>query len=221
MWARVTRIGLLGVIFLALVGAGSPSLPLPSGVQGFVTQAISAEVTDRPSAMSSKGKSLPPAEPPGEPVPDSRSQSNLQPTGQPQQLDAAPLADMRPSGDGYGEPYYVPGNLVILQPTTSFLISAGGSIRFSAILSNQGDRALSLTGELIVIKGDGTSATLLPSRGLKLKAGQKIQLPVELAVKSWHFPPGRTEFLAILRDLQGEIIDRASVTFQISVPLQE
>lgn len=215
MRARVSRVGLLGVIFLALIGAGSGSLALLSGLQGLDSQIVPSAVAERPN---SERPAL--SAPPAEPLQDSPPQPDLYLNDDPE-AGAASASDGSPPGEVEPEPYYVPGNLITLKPTAPFEVSADGRVQFSAILVNRGDTALSLTGELIVIKGDGTTATLLPSYGLKLKAGQKIQLPVELAVKSWHFPPGRTEFLAILRDLQGEIIDRASVTFQISVPLQE
>jgi hypothetical protein len=221
MWTRVSRAGVV-VVFLALIGAGSGSLALLPGLQSVDGQPVSPEAIGQRSNGLAKIEGPPAEQPKTEVKQNLPAQSNLQATGQPQRPDAAPPSAVEPSGGEESEPsYYVPGNVVTLKPTTSFEISADDSIQFTAILSNQGDAALSLTGELIVIKGDGTTATLLPSRGLKLKAGQKIQLPVEFAVKSWHFPPGKTEFLAILRDLQGEIIDRASVTFQISVVLQQ
>lgn len=119
-------------------------------------------------------------------------------------------------------PSFVPGRIVALRPDpdASFEVAADGSIKFTAILVNQGEEGLKLTGELIVIKGDGTTETLLAPRALRLKAGQRLQLPVELAVRTWGFPPGDVEFLAILRDLQGTIVDRASVSFKITVALE-
>lgn len=220
MRARVSRVGLLGVIFLALIGAGSGSLALLSGLQGLDSQIGPSAVAERPRLTLGNSERPALSAPPAEPLQAPPPQPDLY-LNDDQEPGAASASGGSPPGEVEPEPYYVPGNLITLKPTAPFEVSADGRVKFSAILVNRGDTALSLTGELIVIKGDGTTATLLPSYGLKLKAGQKIQLPVELAVKSWHFPPGRTEFLAILRDLQGEIIDRASVTFQISVPLQE
>ncbi|MCR4405090.1 MAG: hypothetical protein NUW06_07460 [Candidatus Acetothermia bacterium] len=218
MWARVSGVGLLAAIFLALIGAGTSSLALLSSLQGLGSQALPSRDADGPSLMLARSER--PALSVSAPLAGSPSATDPE-VSHAQQGDQALAAAGSPSGEVEPEPYYVPGNLITLKPTAPLEVSANGRIQFSAILVNQGDTALSLTGELIVIKGDGTTATLLPSYGVKLKAGQKIQLPVEFAVKSWHFPPGRTEFLVILRDLEGEIIDRASVTFQISVALQE
>lgn len=132
------------------------------------------------------------------------------------------IAAGEPEGVEAGKPSYLPGRIVTLRPDpdTSFEVAPDGSIKFTAILVNHGEEGLRLTGELIVIKADGTKETLLAPRALRLKAGQRLQLPVELAVQAWGLPPGEVEFLAILRDLQGAIIDRASVSFKITLPLE-
>jgi hypothetical protein len=134
---------------------------------------------------------------------------------------------LEPAGVGLAlgqpeKPFYVPGKIVTLKPDpdASFEVAANGSLKFTAILVNQGKEGLRLTGELIVIKGDGTMETLLAPRALRLKAGQRLQLPVELAVQAWGLPPGEVEFLAILRDLQGAIVDKASISFRITLPLE-
>lgn len=131
------------------------------------------------------------------------------------------LDDAEPTAEKNRAPIHVPGNLVTLQPEGLFEVPLDGDIKFTVILINRSTERCKLTGELIITKGDGTTETLLAPRAVKLKAGQKIQLPVVLGVSSWHLPPGETEFLAILRDMKGEIIDKASATFKITVALDD
>lgn len=132
------------------------------------------------------------------------------------------LAGLTPERPKARKPSYVPGRIVILQPApdASFEVVADGSLKFTAILVNESKEGLRLTGELILIKGDGTTETLLAPRVLRLKAGQRLQLPVELAVQAWGLPPGEVELLAILRDLQGAIVDKASINFKITLALE-
>ncbi|MGQ9601657.1 MAG: hypothetical protein ACUVUT_03130 [Candidatus Bipolaricaulia bacterium] len=127
-----------------------------------------------------------------------------------------------PSAEGDERPFYVPGRIVTLrpEPEASFEVAPDGKIKFTAILVNESKEGLKLMGELILVKGDGTKETLLAPRPLRLKAGQRLQLPVELAVRAWGLPQGEVEFLAILRDLQGAIVDQASVSFKITVALE-
>lgn len=225
MWPKLIRLGLLIIIFLAPIGAPDRLLNFHSAQQSFSGQFALTTFEESSQVSSSRRSEYLTAEQPKlqqvesfQPEPTLKVSEQLKQSGQ--AFFTNSLYKMKLTSQN-SEPYYVPGDLVTLKPEASFEVSLDGNIKFTAILSNQSTEGLKLTGELIVVKGDGTTETLLPPRVLRLKAGQRIQIPVELALSSWHFPPGETEFLAILRDLKGEIIDKASVTFRISVTVKQ
>ncbi len=158
-------------------------------------------------------------ESPPEPEPEGEAALALPASAGSSELGLEPEPESPPS-EGDERPFYVPGRIVTLWPDASFEVAPDGRIKFTAILVNESKEGLKLTGELILVKGDGTKEILLAPHPLRLKAGQRLQLPVELAVRAWGLSPGEVEFLAILRDLQGTIIDQASVSFKITVALE-
>jgi len=115
----------------------------------------------------------------------------------------------------------VPGELVNLQPTGSIVVPLTGTIQFIATLINPHSKAWNVIGELLVKKADGTTLTLLAPRQIHLSRGQTLTLPVGLSADPSTFSPGLNEFIAILRDLQGNLIDQASVTFILTLDLKK
>lgn len=115
----------------------------------------------------------------------------------------------------------VPGELVNLQPSGSIVVPLTGTIQFIATLINPHHKAWKVIGELLVKKADGSVLILLAPREIRLARGQTLTLPVGLPADPSTFSPGLNEFVAILRDLQGNLIDQASVTFILTLDIKK
>lgn len=105
------------------------------------------------------------------------------------------------------------GESVQLEPTTPLAIPATGRLEFVATLRNPQATDRRVIGELRVTKSDGTVEILLKPRAVTLRKQQALRIPAGFTAK--RFPAGQTQFVAILRDMSGQEIDRASVTFTI------
>lgn len=111
----------------------------------------------------------------------------------------------------------IPGRAVRLDPVSALSVPLSGRIEFVATLINIQTSDWRVIGELYVAKGDGTTEKLFGPRSIRLGRAQTLRLPVGFAVTPKRFPPGKTQFVAILRDQAGEIIDQATVTFSIEL----
>lgn len=111
------------------------------------------------------------------------------------------------------------GQLIALERKSPQAIDIGSKMKFVATLVNHTDGRLHLVAEVIVRKGDGSKETLIPGYALQLGKGKSFRVPVGMAAKAKRFPPGLTQFIAYLRDRQGQLIDQASITFMVSLPL--
>lgn len=111
----------------------------------------------------------------------------------------------------------VPGRAVRLDPVSPLNVPLSGQIEFVATLINIQTSDWRVIGELYVAKGDGTTEKLFGPRSIRLGRAQTLRLPVGFAATSPRFPPGPTQFIAILRDQAGQIIDQATVTFSIEL----
>ncbi len=107
----------------------------------------------------------------------------------------------------------LPGRAIRLEPLGALTIPVAGRIEFAATLINIQTSDWRVIGELYVTKGDGTSEKLFGPRAIRLGPAQTLRLPVGFAAK--RFPPGPTQFTAVLKDQAGQIIDRAVLTFTI------
>ncbi len=105
------------------------------------------------------------------------------------------------------------GEFVRLDPLTPLVIPATGRLEFVATLRNFQATDWRVIGELRVSKSDGTVEILLKPRAVTLRKHQTLRIPAGFAAK--RFPSGQTQFVAILRDMSGQEIGRASVTFTI------
>lgn len=112
-------------------------------------------------------------------------------------------------------PAVIPGRAVRLEPLGSLTVPVSGRIEFAATLVNIQTNDWRVIGELYITKGDGTSEKLFGPRAIRLGRAQTLRLPVGFAAK--RFPPGPTQFIAILKDQAGQIIDQATITFKIEL----
>jgi|GEM_PF-5665208 len=112
------------------------------------------------------------------------------------------------------------GQLIALERKSPQTLNIGGKMKFVATLINHTGARLNLVAEVVVRKGDGSKETLIPGYALQLGKGNRFRVPVGLAAKAQRFPPGLTQFSAYLWNRQGQLIDQASITFMVSLPLQ-
>lgn len=110
-------------------------------------------------------------------------------------------------------PAILPGRAIRLEPSGALTIPSSGRIEFTATLVNIQASGWRVIGELYINKGDGTSEKLFGPRAIRLGRTQTLRLPVSFAAN--RFPPGPTQFIALLKDKDGQIIDRAVLTFTI------
>ena len=118
------------------------------------------------------------------------------------------------------EPYVV-GKAIQLLPTgpTEISLLSNGQIRFVATLINEHNSFWHITVTGMVVLADGSKVTVLQPHSLWMVPGQQLRLPVALAADPTRFPPGWTQFEALLRDDQGQIIDQASINFLLTLDL--
>ena len=111
------------------------------------------------------------------------------------------------------------GQLISLERQSPQTLPLGDKMEFLATLTNHTQGGLKLVAEVIVIKGDGSQETLIPSYPVQLGRGKEFRVPFAMAAKGTRFAPGVTQFIAFLRDAQGDLVDRASITFMLTLPL--
>lgn len=111
------------------------------------------------------------------------------------------------------------GVLIALERKSPQTITLGGKIQFTATLVNRTDAHLRLIAEVVVLKGDGSQETLISGYPLQLSVGKEFRVPFGIAAEPPRFAPGLTQFIAFLHDAQGELVDRASITFMLTLPL--
>lgn len=190
---RITEWGILGLTALMLLSLGW------SAHRPYYNVAVAASV-------ASEG-----ATPRTEPAPTSSpaqetEEDFINPQALSHQRPETPQEKSRPLNS-------VPGEFVRLEPTSPLTVSPTGRLEFLAVVKNPHHTNWRVVGELRVLKGDGTEEILLKPRAVTLGKLQTLRLPAGFAAK--RFPAGTTEFIAILRDLSGQEIDRARVTFTI------
>jgi hypothetical protein len=115
-------------------------------------------------------------------------------------------------------PSVIPGRAIRLEPKGSLTVSLSGRIEFVATLVNIQTDPWRVIGELYVTKGDGTSEKLFGPRAIQLGRAQTLRLPVGFTAK--RFPPGTTQFMAVLKDQAGQVLDQAIITFTIELGQQ-
>jgi hypothetical protein len=113
--------------------------------------------------------------------------------------------------------FYVPGEFVELLPESPATVALPGVIKGTVKLSNPHARFWRVTIEGTVVLANGTTQPLLNPRTLWMLPMQTLKRPVQLKVDSSRFVPGLTQFRAILKDDQGQVIDQASIAFTLIV----
>lgn len=116
-------------------------------------------------------------------------------------------------------PWVEEGMLIALERKSPQAVALGGKIQFVATLVNRTDSQLHLIAEVIVLKGNGSQETLISNYALQLGVDKEFRVPFGMAAKAPRFAPGMTHFIAFLRDAQGELVDRASITFMLTLPI--
>lgn len=109
----------------------------------------------------------------------------------------------------------IPGRALRLDPKGSLTVPVLGRIEFVATLINIQTSDWRVIGELSVTKGDGITEKLFGPRAIRLGPTQRLRLPVGFTAQ--RFPPGPTQFLAVLKDQTGQVIDQAIITFRIEL----
>jgi hypothetical protein len=107
----------------------------------------------------------------------------------------------------------IPGRAIRLEPKGSLTVSLSGRIEFIATLINIHKGDWRVIGELYVTKGDGMTERLFGPRAIRLGPAQTLRLPVGFGAK--RFPPGPTQFIAVLKDQAGQVLDQAIITFEL------
>jgi hypothetical protein len=107
----------------------------------------------------------------------------------------------------------IPGRAIRLEPKGSLTVSLSGRIEFIATLINIHKGDWRVIGELYVTKGDGMTERLFGPRAIRLGPAQTLRLPVGFTAK--RFPPGPTQFMAVLKDQAGQVLDQAIITFEL------
>ena len=71
--------------------------------------------------------------------------------------------------------------------------------------------------EATVTHQDGSMLTAVKKRAILLFPGQSIELPIKVKANAPRYQPGVTLFTALIKDMSGQIIDEAKITFQFQV----
>lgn len=111
------------------------------------------------------------------------------------------------------------GRFIDLRRKSSPTLLAGDKMKFVATLINTTNARWNLVAELVVRKSDGSQETLISHYKLHLNRDKQLRVPMAMSAKPRRFPPGLTQFVAFLRDPAGQIVDRASITFVVRLPL--
>lgn len=120
-----------------------------------------------------------------------------------------------PSLQKLQESAVIPGRAVRLDPKGSLNVPPAGRIEFIVTLTNLETKDWQVIGELYVTKGDGRTEKLFGPRAIRLGPAQTLRLPVGFAANPTRFPPGSTQFLAVLKDQNGKAIDQAIIVFSV------
>lgn len=149
--------------------------------------------------------------------------------GAPSEFIKDATAKVAPSANSPGSSAWSPsrpepdvvGKAIQLLPTgpTEISLLSNGQIRFVATLINERNNFWHITVTGMVELADGSRVTVLEPQSLWMVPGQELRLPVALAADPARFPPGWTQFKALLRDDQGQIIDEASINFLLTLDL--
>jgi hypothetical protein len=107
----------------------------------------------------------------------------------------------------------IPGRAIRLEPKGSLTVSLSGRIEFIATLINIHKGDWRVIGELYVTKSDGITEKLFGPRAIRLGPAQTLRLPVGFGAK--RFPPGPTQFMAVLKDQAGQVLDQAIISFEL------
>ena len=115
------------------------------------------------------------------------------------------------------EPPFVPGEDLKLLPQDSHaIVSLPGLIQFMAELSNPyPDQLWQVKVEAIVINADGSTRVSISPRAIWLLPGQTIKLPIKFKAKEPRYHVGFTLFKAFIKDMNGKILDQASIAFML------
>lgn len=119
------------------------------------------------------------------------------------------------SPEQHAVPAVIPGRAIRLEPSGALTVPISGRIEFTATLVNIQTDDWRVIGELYITRGDGTSEKLFGPRAIHLGRAQTLRLPVGFPAK--RFSPGPTQFIAILKDQAGQVIDQAMITFTIEL----
>jgi len=111
------------------------------------------------------------------------------------------------------------GRFIALQRKSPQALFSGDKMKFVATLVNSTQARWNLVAEVVVNKSDGSQETLISHYKLHLNKGKQLRVPMAMSAKPNRFPPGLTQFVAFLRDPSGQIIDRASISFVVRLPL--
>lgn len=111
------------------------------------------------------------------------------------------------------------GRFIALQRKSPQALFSGDKMKFVATLVNSTQARWNLVAEVLVNKSDGSQETLISHYKLHLNKGKQLRVPMAMSAKPSRFPPGLTQFVAFLRDPSGQIIDRASISFVVRLPL--
>lgn len=145
------------------------------------------------------------------------SNSRMQPA--PQAWSVAESAFEKPLQEEASWPWVEEGMLIALERKSPQAVALGGKMQFVATLVNRKDSKLHVIAEVIVLKGDGSQETLISGYPMQLIKDKEFRVPFGMAAKAPRFAPGVTQFIAFLRDAQGQLVDRASITFMITLPI--
>jgi hypothetical protein len=140
-------------------------------------------------------------------VKDSQPASNFSEMGM---LNVADLQNL-------DQPPFVPGeNLKLLPQDSHAVVSLPGVIQFMAQLSNPYPNQLwQVKVEAIVINADGSTREAISPRAIWLLPGQTIKLPIKFRAKEPRYHAGFTLFKAFVKDMNGKVLDQASIAFML------
>ncbi len=113
-------------------------------------------------------------------------------------------------------PLFVPGKHLKLTPQKSQgAISLPGVIQFLAELKNPYNHFWQVRVEATVTHADGSTKPAITSRVIWLLPGQTLKLPIKFRAREPRYQPGLTLFEAFIKDMNGNLLDQASITFTL------
>ncbi len=196
---RAQRWSVLLLIFGVAMGWWSVSRPMPQQFPALPPGIALAKLTARPQPHGSGGDGsdfIDPLRFPARPPAERR---------------VSQLDSLRAKTEE--APAIIIGRAIRLEPSGALTVPRSGRIEFTATLVNIQASDWRVIGELYITKGDGTSEKIFGPRAIRLGRAQTLRLPVGFAAT--RFPPGPTQFIALLKDQAGQVIDRAVLTFTI------